>query len=97
MTTKLAAMETQLKFMLSPEGMMMVDSATTPAQIVELLGRLGTALILTLPAVPVLQRTRGDHRARRPPLLIPGWPDYFGQASNLQALLDVFTSRPFRS
>ena len=27
------------------------------------------------------------------PLLIPGWPDYFGQASNPQALLDVFTSR----
>lgn len=93
MTTKLAAMETQLKFMLSPEGMMMVDSATTPAQIVKLLGRLGTALIPTLPAVPVFNALAEIIERVVKPLLIPGWPDYFGQASNPQALLDVFTSR----
>ena len=74
-------------------GMMMVDSATTPAQIVELLGRLGTALIPTLPAVPVFNALAEIIERVVKPLLIPGWPDYFGQASNPQALLDVFTSR----
>ncbi len=90
---KLAAMEAQLKFVLSAEGMQMVDAVTVPAQIVELLSRLGAGLAPMLPAVPVIQALAQVIDRIVKPLLIPGWPDYFGQASNPQALLNVFTDR----
>ncbi|MFT4088035.1 MAG: MlaD family protein [Gordonia sp. (in: high G+C Gram-positive bacteria)] len=93
MVGQLASMEAQLRFALSPEGLQFVDAATVPAQIVDLMGRLGVALAPVLPLVPVAKALTQIIERVVKPLLIPGWPDYFGQASNPQALLNVFTDR----
>ena len=66
---------------------------TVPVQIIDLMGRLQAALIPMLPAVPVINALSQVIERVVKPLLIPGWPDYFGQASNPQALLNILTDR----
>lgn len=90
---QLAEMEDQLKFVLSPQGVQFIDAATVPTQIIDLMGRLQAALIPMLPAVPVINALNQVIERVVKPLLIPGWPDYFGQASNPQALLNILTDR----
>ncbi|WP_161928128.1 MlaD family protein [Gordonia crocea] len=90
---QLAKMEDQLRFVFSDEGSQFLDSATIAAQIVDLLARLQGALIPALPAVPVFTALAQLLEKVVKPLLIPGWPNYFGQASNPQAMLNILTDR----
>ncbi|QKT08355.1 MCE family protein [Gordonia sp. X0973] len=93
LTSQIAQMEDQIRFVLSPQGLQLIDAATVPAQIVDLMGRLQGTLTPILPLVPVVKALVSIVERVVKPLLIPGWPDYFGQASNPQALLNVLTDR----
>ncbi|MFT4201704.1 MlaD family protein [Gordonia sp. (in: high G+C Gram-positive bacteria)] len=93
MVSQLAQMESDIRFVLSPQGMQFIDAMTAPAQIVDLLARLQNRLIPIMPLVPVLKVVTQIVEQVVKPLLIPGWPDYFGQASNPQAMLNIFTDR----
>ncbi|NNG98470.1 MCE family protein [Gordonia araii NBRC 100433] len=90
---QLAQMEDRLRFVFSDEGSQFLDAVTVPAQIVDLLARLQGTLIPVLPAIPVFKALAALIEKVVKPLLIPGWPDYFGQASNPQAMLNILTDR----
>src|SRR5690606_38636258 len=62
-------------------------------QIVDLLARLHQSLIPAMASVPLIKAIADMLEKVVKPLLIPGWPDYFGQASNPQAMLNILTDR----
>lgn len=90
---ELAKREAALRFVFSDEGQQLLDSVAVASQIVDLLARLHQSLIPAMTSVPLFKALADMLEKVVKPLLIPGWPDYFGQASNPQAMLNILTDR----
>ncbi|NMO00737.1 MCE family protein [Gordonia sp. TBRC 11910] len=93
LTGELATEQQTLKFLLSPQGATQINGDLLILWIAKLFARVDHGITPLHPAIPLLNGLTGVVETVIKPLLIPGWPNYHGQAANATAMYNLLNDK----